>query len=209
MATNDSTICYLVRHGATENNEQDPPVLQGQRLDASLSATGRNQAERTAEFLAGRPVRAVYSSPMQRAAQTAEAIAGRHGLPVEVVDDLIEVDVGEWEGLNWDEIRRGDPEAYEAFMSDASAHGYLGGECLREVFDRTAPALDALLHQNVGRHVVVVAHNIVNRAYLARLLGMPLAQYRSIPQDNCGLNMLRFRQGKIKAVTVNAVFHLE
>jgi len=209
MAENDTTICYLVRHAATENNEQRPPVLQGQRLDVGLSAAGRDQAERTGRFLAERTIDAVYSSPMRRARETAEAIAAPHGLAVEVVDELIEVDVGEWEGLDWDEIRRGDPAAYEAFITDAGANGYLGGECLREVMDRAAPALDALLRRSVGRHVVVVAHNVVNRGYLTRLLEMPLAQYRLIPQDNCGLSVLRLRDGKIKATTVNCVFHLE
>jgi len=208
MISRDATICYLVRHGATENNEKDPPILQGQRLDAALSAGGRDQAERTGRFLAGLPLGAVYSSPMRRAQETAEAIAAPHGLAVEVVEGLIEVDVGEWEGLDWDQIRQNDPAAYEAFMTDAAASGYLGGENVREVFDRTAPVLDGLLRDNAGRHVAVVAHNIVNRAYLARLLGMPLAQYRSIPQDNCGLNVLRFGHGKIKAITVNSVFHL-
>lgn len=209
MSDSESTICYLIRHGATVNNEQNPPVLQGQRVDLELSVAGRDQAARTGRFLAARTIDAVYSSPMRRARQTAEAIASPHGLSVEIVEDIIEVDVGEWEGMNWDDIRRADPTAYEAFMTDAGSHGYLGGECLREVMDRAAPALDALLRDNVGRRVVVVAHNVVNRGYLTQLLGMPLARYRSVPQDNCGLNVLRCRQGTIKAVTVNSVFHLE
>ncbi|MBN1589853.1 MAG: histidine phosphatase family protein [Pirellulales bacterium] len=208
MPTHDSTLCYLVRHGATDNNEQKPPVLQGQRLDVGLSDAGRDEADRAAGCLASRRVDAVYSSPLRRAVETAQAIADRHDLPVEVIDGLIEVDVGEWEGLDWNAIMRADPDAYEAFMTDAGANPYLGGECLREVLDRTTPVLDGLLRDNLGRHVVVVAHNVVNRAYLTRLLGIPLAQYRSIPQDNCGLNVIRFRAGKASVMTINSVFHL-
>ncbi|HLA84023.1 MAG TPA: histidine phosphatase family protein [Thermoguttaceae bacterium] len=209
MTPQDSTICYLIRHGATENNEQNPPVLQGQRLDLGLSAAGRDQAERLASFLTGRAIDAVYASPLRRAVETAKAIADPHHLPVEVIDGLIEVDVGEWEGLDWNQIRQNDPAAYEAFMSDAAANGYLGGECLAEVFDRTAPVLNALLADNTGRRIVVVAHNVVNRVYLAWLLGMPPAQYRTIPQENTGLNVLRFRGGKARIITLNSVFHLE
>ncbi len=209
MAPQDSTLCYLVRHAATVNNEQEPQVVQGQRLDAELSAAGRQQAERTGRFLARRAVHAVYSSPMLRAQQTARAIASRHGLTVQVVEDLIEADVGEWEGLDWNQIQCNDPDAYRAFMTDAGANGYLGGECLREVLDRAAPAIEHLLSENRGRPIVVVAHNVVNRAYLTRLIGIPLAQYRSIPQDNCGINLLRFRENRVKVITINSVFHLD
>ena len=66
---------YLVRHGATDNNLHNPPRLQGQRVDLGLSAAGKAQAEQTARFLATRPLAAVFSSPMLRARQTAEAIA--------------------------------------------------------------------------------------------------------------------------------------
>ena len=63
--------------------------------------------------------------------------------------------------------------------------------------------------QNAGRLIVAVAHNVVNRAYLAHLLRMPLAHYRSIPQDNCGVNLLRSQNGRIKVVTLNSVDHLQ
>jgi broad specificity phosphatase PhoE len=65
------------------------------------------------------------------------------------------------------------------------------------------------MEQNLGRVIVVVAHNVVNRAYLAQLMGMPVARYRSIPQDNCGLTLIRYRKGRAKAVTINGVFHLD
>ena len=199
---------YLVRHGATENNDAYPPRLQGRRTDPPLSAEGLLQAQRTAQWLAGRPLAAVYSSPLLRARQTAEAIAGRHRLEVERVDDLIEVDVGLWEGRAWEEIERTDPEAYRLFMSDATVNPYLGGENLTVVAARAVPAIERLMAQNVGRTIVVVAHNVVNRLYLAHLLKSPLARYRSIPQDNCGVNLLRYEAGEVRPVTINAVEHL-
>ena len=59
-----------------------------------------------------------------------------------------------------------------------------------------------------SRLITIVAHNVVNRAYLAQLMGMPLARYRSIPQDNCGVTLVRYRKARVKAVTINGVFHL-
>ena len=205
----DTCWLFLVRHGATDNNRAKPPRLQGRRTDPPLSDEGLAQARQTGIFLADSALDAVYSSPLLRARQTAEAIAEPHGLAVEMVEDLIEVDVGVWEGRDWDEIQRDDPEAYRGFMTDATVNPYLGGEDLTTVLARAKPAFERLMEENVGRLIVVVAHNVVNRAYLAELIGMPLARYRSIPQDNCGLTLLRYRRRRVKAVTINGVFHLD
>jgi broad specificity phosphatase PhoE len=205
----DTCWLYLVRHGATANNRARPPRLQGRRTDQGLSQEGHDQARQVGRALADLPVGAVYTSPLLRARQTAEAIARPHGLSVEVVQDLIEVDVGRWEGRSWQEIEQSDPEAYRLFTTDAGVHPYLGGENLGVVQARAIPALRQIAADNLGRLVVAVSHNCVNRAYLAHLLGMPLAKYRSIPQDNCGLNLLRYRHGRMKLVTVNAVDHLD
>ena len=200
---------YLIRHGATDNNRARPPRLQGRRTDPALSDEGRKQAEAVATLLAGQPIDAVYSSPLLRARQTAEPIARPHGLSVETVDDLVEVDVGLWEGQPWDQIEQIDPEAYRLFAADASVHPYLGGENLTTVQNRAVPALQHLMAANLGRQIVAVAHNCVNRTYLASLLNLPLPNYRSIPQDNCGVNLIRYRKDRTKLVTLNLIGHLE
>ena len=205
----DTCWLYLVRHGATDNNRARPPRLQGRRTDPPLSDEGLGQARQTGKFLADSPLDRVYSSPLLRARQTAEAIAEPHGLAVEVVADLIEVDVGVWEGRSWEEIQGTDPEAYRGFMTDATVNPYLGGEDIETVLVRAKPAFERLMEENLGRLIAAVAHNVVNRAYLAELIGMPLARYRSIPQDNCGLTLLRYRRRRVKAVTINGVFHLD
>jgi broad specificity phosphatase PhoE len=205
----DTCWLYLVRHGATANNCARPPRLQGRRTDPPLSEEGRRQARRTGACLASCGRAGLCSSPLLRARQTAEAIGTAAGLPVEVVDELIEVDVGRWEGLAWDEIERADPEAYRAFMADPATHSYLGGESLQSVQQRVLPAFERLLARGLGRVLAVVAHNVVNRCYLAHLMNAPLGSFRYIPQDNCGVNLLRYRGGRVKPVTVNAVFHLD
>ena len=204
----DTCWLYLIRHGATANNRARPPRLQGRRTDPPLSDEGQRQARRTGALLAFCGLGAVFSSPLLRARQTAEAIAAAAGLPVEVVDELIEVDVGQWEGLAWDEIARTDPEAYRAFMTDPAANSYVGGESLQSVQQRVLPAFERLLTRGLGQVVAVVAHNVVNRCYLAHLMNVPLGSFRGIPQDNCGVNLLRYQGGRVKLATVNAVFHL-
>jgi broad specificity phosphatase PhoE len=199
---------YLIRHGATKYNVAVPPRLQGQRIVPGLSAEGQDQAARTGHFLATWTLDAVFASPMLRARQTAGAVAGPHGLEVQIVPELIEVDVGCWEGRSWDEAELSDPAACQAFLADPVVHPYLDGENLQNVRDRVVPAFERLLTENVGRSIAVVAHNMVNRVYLADLMHIPLGSYRILMQDNCGVNLLRHRAGHTRAVTVNSVFHL-
>jgi broad specificity phosphatase PhoE len=203
----DSCILFMVRHGATDNNLAHPPLLQG-RADVPLSVTGYQQAERTAELLSQQKIRRVYASPLLRARQTAEAIAKSHDLNVEIVEGITEIDVGDWEGRSWKEIAVSEPEPYCRFMADPAVNRYAGGENVTELVRRVQPAMEELLASNLGGQIVVVGHNLVNRAFLGQLIGLPLAQVRSVNQDNCGVSVVRYRGGEIKLLSLNSVFHL-
>ncbi len=204
-----TSVLLLVRHGATKINLENPPRLQGREPDVPLSPTGWEQARQTARFLAPWPVAAVYSSPLLRARQTAQVIAQPHGLPVQVEEALAECDLGQWAGKTWPEIMEQDGEYYRRFLESPDEIGYRGGENLRQVLQRTAPAVERIGRNHQGQVVVVVAHNIVLRAYFCHLLGLPLKQWRAITQDNCGVNVVRWQVRKTKLVTLNAVFHLQ
>lgn len=204
------TSCLLlVRHGATVANLVRPNRLQGQGTDLPLSEEGRLQAEATGRFLAAAPIERVLASPLARAVQTAEAIAGPHGISVEQCKPVIECDVGHWEGMTWEHIEQQHPEAYDAFMSNPAESGYPGGENFTQVQSRVTPALDRLLEELDGSMAAVVGHNVVNRVYLAGLLGVPLQLGRRISQKNGGINLIRRRGGETKVVTLNSICHLE
>jgi phosphoserine phosphatase len=209
---NTTTWIYLVRHGATDNNLANPPILQGHRTDPALSEQGKEQTVKTGLFLANVELDAVFSSPLLRARQTAEAIAGPHGLEVQTIDDLTEVDVGDWEGYDWDEIAEQWPKEYQAFIEDTGRNPYAGGETFQQVQDRVLVAMADLAENNLGRRIAVAAHNVVNRSFLSALLNIPLKNYRKLPQSNCGINILRYSSnshgGKWKLVTINGMFHL-
>ena len=205
----DTCRLYLLRHGATDFNCAEPPRLQGRRVDLPLSAEGLDRgAGRRPPPGRRAPGRRLHQSPAP-ARQTADAIAAPHGLAIQSVEELIEVDVGQWEGRSWEEVARTDAEAYRLFTADASIHPYLGGENLSTVLARVLPAMERLLAENLGRLIVVVAHNVVNRVYLAHVLGIPLARYRSVVQDNCAISLLEYRAGQTKALWINSVSHLE
>jgi broad specificity phosphatase PhoE len=204
----DTCWLYLIRHGATTHNLSRPPILQGRAVDLGLSEVGRSQAEATAGFLQTAPLFAVYCSALKRARETAELVAAPHGLSMTCRHELCEVDVGRWENRSWGEIETSEPEAYRLFHEDAGTHGYSGGENLTQVLGRVRPVFDEILTRNVGRSVAVVGHNVVNRTWLAHILGMPLAKARRMLQDNCCLNVVRYCRGEAVVWTLNSTFHL-
>ncbi len=207
-ATADSCVMFLVRHAATLNNLARPPKIQGLGAEIALSDEGRLQAERTARFLSDQPITAAFCSPLLRAVETAQVIAAPHGLTPVPVNPLHEVDVGNWEGRSWVDIEQEEPDAYQRFMTDPATHGYAGGENLTQVQQRILPAVMQLLHAQVGKVILVVGHNVVNRVLLATLLEVPLAKARGIDQNNCGVNIIRYRRQQLKVLTTNAAFHL-
>jgi broad specificity phosphatase PhoE len=200
---------YLVRHGATKNNLARPPVLQGRGVNLGLSSDGARQAQKTAEFFRTRPLAAAYGSNLLRSIETAQIIAAPHGLEVTQLAAITEVDVGRWEGRDWDEIARTDAEAYRLFLEDPGVNPYLGGETMAQVEQRVTPALRRVMEAHLGQRVLVVAHNVVNRAFLAAMLHLPMSKARGIRQDNCGVNVIRYRRGEMELITLNAIFHLQ
>jgi broad specificity phosphatase PhoE len=203
------TVLYLIRHGATEANLLRPPRLQGRRHNPPLATLGVRQAEATRDFLAIRPIDDCYCSPLLRAVQTAEIVSISHGLAPKPLDSLIECDVGRWEGLDWQTIRNKDPEAYQQFLIDPAAHGNPGGESLADVHRRVDTALQQLLTVHAGQAILVVGHHVVNRTYLAGLLGLTPKQARQLTLDNCGISVV-IGDGELTTVsTLNTAFHLQ
>jgi broad specificity phosphatase PhoE len=208
-AASDVTWLYLVRHGATEANERVPYILQGNGMDLPLSATGERQAQAVADFLPQFPIRHVYSSEMLRARQTAAAIACRLELTPGTVPELHECNVGQWEGLDWKTIQERHPEAHRKFVDNPGENPYLGGESYSDVLRRVKPAIEGLLDAHQGESIAVVAHNVVNRAFLSHLLGLDPRLAPKISQANCCVNLIRRRPGmRMELVTLNGVFHL-
>ncbi len=208
-AADGATQLFLVRHGATDANLRRPYILQGDGIDLPLNETGRRQAEGAASFLANFPVRHVYASPLLRAMQTATRIAQQHGVDVSAAPELRECNVGKWEGLDWETIRRDYTDAFHAFDRNPGEVPYLGGESYGDVLRRARPALEALLHRHAGEVIVVVAHNVVNRVLVAGMLGLELHRARELQQGNGCVNLIRSHQGKMSLITMNAMFHLE
>ncbi len=202
------TRLFLVRHGSTEANERKPFVLQGSEIDTPLTTKGWQQAREVAAFLREVEFSAIYASPMIRAQQTASLCAVPRQMEVRAVESLKECSVGRWQGLSWDEIRTRDPDEVQRFLANPAHERHPGGESYEDVLARVAPALNDILAAHSGQNVLVVAHNMVNRAYLANLLGIDLSHARRIRQTNCCVNVIHRSAELTDVVTVNSIWHL-
>lgn len=202
------TRLFLVRHGSTEANERRPFVLQGCEIDGPLTPIGHRQADELARFLDGVEFSAIYASPMLRALQTVARCAEPRGLNVVPMESLKECRVGRWQGLSWDQIREHDPAECERFLADPAREPHPDGESYLDLHARVVPAIDGILAAHPGQNVLVVAHNMVNRAYLAHLLGIDLRFARRIRQSNCCVNLIHRGSEFTDVVTVNSVWHL-
>jgi broad specificity phosphatase PhoE/ribonuclease HI len=166
------TTFVLLRHGETALTVQKRFSGAGGG-DPELSERGRGQAERAAAMLAERvTVDAVVSSPARRAAQTAEAVAGRLELGVRVEEGFREVDFGTWEGLTFAEIQQRWPADLDAWLA-STAVSPPGGESFDEVTRRVALARDKTLARYSGRTVLVVSHVSPIKTLVRLALGAP------------------------------------
>ncbi|MFJ6697514.1 bifunctional RNase H/acid phosphatase [Streptomyces sp. NPDC091272] len=163
----------LLRHGETLLTPEKRFSGSG-GSDPELSAVGRKQAAAVAGSLAARgTIEAVVSSPLTRCRETAEAVASRLGLPVQIEEDLRETDFGAWEGLTFAEVRQRYPEDLDVWLGSADAGPTGGGESFAAVARRVSAARDRLAEKYAGRTVLVVTHVTPVKTLVRLALGAP------------------------------------
>lgn len=182
---------YLIRHGEVIWNRKN--AYAGQ-TDLPLNDNGIAQARLLAEYLAHKDIRAVYSSDLMRARETAGAIAARHGLEVRTTRDLREVNYGDWEGLTEAEIAEQYPDIFPKWRTDAANTRIPGGESFNEMKDRAFPAFLDIATRHQCEDIAIVAHKSVNRTLLCCLLGTDINRYRCIGQENACINTIQVRR---------------
>ncbi len=168
--TGPRTRLVLIRHGATEHSPEQR--LSG-RNDLPLTPEGRAQAAALAARPFG-PVAAIVSSPLRRARQTAELIAGGLDLPVGVDDNLAEVDFGAFEGLTFAEARAADPDAFARWAGSTDV-APPGGESFAALARRVRRARDAIVAAHPDATVLVVTHVTPIKALVRAALDAPMA----------------------------------
>ncbi|MBQ1868348.1 MULTISPECIES: histidine phosphatase family protein [Selenomonas] len=196
----------FVRHGQTEWNVSGR--YQGQS-DVALSAAGIEQAEKLAANFPVEHIDAVYSSDLIRARVTAETVAKRFGLSVQLEPAFRELSFGDWEGLTYEQIVASWPDAMENFLAHPDILNIPNGESFPEVQQRAMSRLQELLREHEGQTIMIAAHGAVLRTMLTAALHMPLQYLWSIRQFNTAVNIVRYdAEGNPTVELLNSTAHL-
>lgn len=163
------TTFFLIRHA---NTDAAGKVLVGRKPGVHLNEEGRQQAGRLAAMLSRAPIRAIYSSPLERARETAAPLAEELGLAVNVLEAIAEIDCGEWQDSSIDSLAAG--RVWERFNRLRGIARIPGGESMIGVELRMFEAMETLRERHPGETIALVSHGDPIRAALACYLGLPL-----------------------------------
>jgi len=193
---------YLLRHGQTQWNAENNRYCG--RTDVPLTEIGKKQATVVKEQLKDLSFDVVYASPLQRAMMTAKIAGGGQ----EVITDarLIEANFGDWESKPKEVFIEENPGLWRAWCNDPMTTRAGGtGETAAEVIDRVDHFFSELLQTKRQGNFLVVAHNAVNRFYLAYKLGMNVKDYRKLYLDNSTISNFQLDEsGELTLVRLNS-----
>jgi broad specificity phosphatase PhoE len=199
-------ILYLVRHGETDHNRNS---LALGRADVPLNDRGISQAARLGDALATEPISAIYSSPLARALQTAEAVASRRGARVQIRPGLIEMDIGETDGLTFPEVRERFPGLLETWITDDGPRQPMpGGERLVDVQKRAWDCVQSLATLHANDTICAVTHNFVILSVLTTALGVDLAGFRRLRHGVAAISVLDVGPARVRVRRMNDTCHL-
>ncbi len=179
----------LVRHGETVWNSERR--IQGGARDIALSDNGRQQIARLAHVLRDEEVDHIVASPLQRALQTAEAIADYHGLAVATDPRLKEVDVGELDGLSTVNM----PRPFTELLLDwwkGETDRLPGGESFGELQQRSWAVVEPFVMTPSHENVLLVSHYFVTLSIIFKVLELPLTSLVKFRMDPACINMIEF-----------------
>lgn len=197
----------LVRHGETPWNV----TLQYQgQANIPLNERGRTQAHLGAERLRRAGATALYSSDLARARETAAIIGAALDLTPQMLPDLREIDVGQWEGHTPEELYRRFPDHMREYERDPARTVRLGGESYAQLQQRALRALETIgnTHQP-GDTIIAVSHGGTIRALLCHVIGLDLINFGKMWLDNGSFTELQYGRNGWRLLRLNDAAHLE
>lgn len=198
------TIFFLVRHASCDGLGQ---VLWGLTVGVWLNEMGKAQAQRLAQRFRGLKLDALYSSPLERARETAEAIADVTQLEVQQNPAFKEIDFGEWSGKSLEALS-GD-ERWHRFNSQRSVTRIPGGDLFLDVQTRAISELERLARQYSAARIAIVSHADVIKAVVGYIAGTPIDLLQRIEISPCSVTIVAMHEQATKLLAVNSRSELE
>ena len=201
------TTVYLIRHAEAMGNINE--TFQG-HTDCELSAKGRLQLEQLKERCREMDIECIFSSPLLRTRETADAVNFYHSLPIQVEDGLIEINGGVFEGQHWCDLPRLYPKAYDLWANDFANFQVENGESMEDVYNRITLTVTKLVACNHGKKIAMVTHGCAIRNFLSYANYSSLLQIQDIPwSDNTAVSKIEFDENlKPKIIYQNDASHL-
>jgi probable phosphoglycerate mutase len=198
------TVLLLIRHAHTDTAGKR---LTGWERGVHLNDRGRREAAALAERLEGIPVRAIYSSPLERCRETAAPLSRALGIAVGARRALLEVDYGDWTGRTIAGLRR--TRLWRVVLHAPSRIRFPGGESILEVQARAVSEIERIALAHPKHVVAVVTHADVVRLLLAHYAGIDLDHFQRLVVDPASVSVLALEEGPARLLKVNDTGDLE
>ena len=192
------TRFLLIRHAATDAVGKH---LSGRKAGVSLNEEGRAQAHELAQRLAGISLAAIYSSPLERALETARQISQETGTKIINSDEFLELDFGEWTGLSFQELDL--IQGFKNFNSFRSSTRIPGGELMMEGQLRVIRGMERLCLEHPDQTIAVISHADMIKAAIAYYAGIHLDMFHRIEISPASVSIVELYTDMARIVLMN------
>jgi broad specificity phosphatase PhoE len=177
---------YVVRHGETAWNKEE--VFRG-RKDVPLNKTGQKQAQLTGQYFLNKGIARIFSSPLGRAIQTAEGISKATKMPIEVIDELTDMNFGAWEGLTLREVEKLYPEELKVWQQSPHKFHARDGESLGDVRRRVTKGIQKVVTDEKAP-IVLVSHRVICKIIFLNALMLRSRYFWKIRFDPASVTLI-------------------
>lgn len=196
---------YLIRHGETKWNREQRS--QGYN-DIELSDVGRLQAHALVKRLKNEDIDMVFSSSLKRAYETASLIAKDKGINVVKYKEFMEVGMGKWEGLTWNEIKERYPDVSSLWRQSPHLAKIPDAESLIKVRERSMGKLMEIINENTDKNILIASHGITIKTMICAIMGIDISNIHKIKQDNTAVNIFKYDKNGFEILLLNDAHHL-
>ena len=203
--TFENALRYIIflRHGQAENNTTR--VLAGRRPGVPLTLTGLEQSEKIAKFLKPFNISTIYSSPIERAKKTAEIVSEHNSLEIKTDERLIELDMGKFTGMPYDEIFEKHGNVFLKFYEGDLEIAHNGVETFIELKKRILDMVDFVIREHNDENVLLVTHMDPIKALISTIMGLKANSLFELIIENASLTIFKEEQGKLTISAINVM----
>lgn len=182
---------YITRHGETKWNTEGR--LQGW-MNSPLTEKGILQGQKLNQAVKMYDIQKIYSSPSERALKTAISAKGKLGVEIELMDELKEMNMGQWEGKTLEQIKEKEPENFENYWLRPHLFVKNTGENFDEMLARTKRALDKIVQENPEGNVLIVTHGVTLKALMSHYSSEGFIEFWTKPVvEQASISMVRVK----------------